>query len=241
MKKPITVYWSPGTSYWNMLYPEPKTLMKTLINNRSENRGPLSFFNCPSFTNKNNKIYSFAFPMTCGYEWDYSDFDNRYFRPTNPNSPIIGYQELRPPTINNSPQITFNLSYLFFCEESLEATFTPPYFSKPNYTKNASVAPGTMDIGQWFRPYPIEITFWEEKGNIMFENNEPLFYVEFLTDRPVVLKRFMPTDKILEYSNACAQSSSEIESKVPLIDRYKRFNETKMNKLIMKEIKQNLI
>jgi hypothetical protein len=241
MKKPITIYWSPGVSYWNMLYPEPKTVMKNLINNRNQDRSKENFLTCPAFVNKNNKVYSFLFPMTCGYEWDYSDFDNRFFKPINQNDPVVGYKELRPPTVYNSPQISFDLFYLFFCEEPLEATFTPPYFCKPNYTKHASIAPGTMDIGQWFRPYPVEITFWEEKGSVIFENNEPLFYVEFLTDRPIILKRFMPNEKILEYSSACANSSSEIESKVPLIDRYKRFNESKMNKLIFKEIKENLI
>ena len=241
MKKPIIVYWSPSVSYWNMLYPEPKTVMKDLINNRTKDRGKFNFLNCPAFANKNNKIYSFLFPITCGYEWDYSDFDNRFFRPIKPQEPSIGYEELRPPTVNNSPQISFTLSYLFFCEESLEATFTPPYFSKPKYTKNGAVAPGTMDIGQWFRPYPIEITFWEEKGTVMFENNEPLFYVEFLTDRPIVLKRFMPNDKIMEYHNACVNSPRQIESKVPLVDRYKRFNDSKMGKAIIKEIKENLL
>ena len=241
MKKPITVYWSPGVEYWNLLYPEPKTVIQNLIKHKNNIKDDVNFFSCPAVTNKGKRTYSFEFPMSCGYEWDYSNFDTRFFRPIKEKEPSLGFKELRPPTVFKSPQIAFQLSYLFFCEESLEASFTPPYFCKPNYTKHAVVGAGNMDIGQWFRPYAVEMTFWEEKGSINFKNGEPLLYVEFLTNRPVILKRFSPNEKILQYASACASASKEIEKRVPLIERYKRFNDSKMNKLIMKEIKENIV
>lgn len=240
-KDPIVVYWSPQSVYWNMFYSEPVNVFKDLTKNRNKASGQANFFACPSFLNKTNQTFSFAFPLECEYEWDFSDHSSVFFKPKKEDLPHVGFEINRPPTVYNSPQIAFNLYYLFFCEESLSATFTSPYFSKPKYTKHASVAPGTMDIGQWFRPYPIEMTFWEEKGSIKFENQEPLFYVEFLTDRPVIMKRFTPNEKILSYADACVKSPTEIGRYLPLYERYERFTKTKTHKLVLKEIKENLV
>ena len=239
-KEPIVVYWGPSVIDWNLLYPDPKNLFLSITEQRSKDRGEKSFFTCPAFQDKTKNIYSFSFPMDTSYEWDFSN-DNQVFRPVNDQNPFIGFKVLRNPCINNSPQIEFSLFYSFFCEEPLKATFTAPYFSEPNYTKSASVAPGTMDIGQWFRPYPIEMTFWKEKGTVDFKDGESLFYVEFLTDRPIILKRYNTTEKILSYSNTCSKSPQTWSPRIPLVKRYQRFNESKMGKAIIKEIKENLL
>jgi len=238
-KNPITVYWAPNTTLWNMLYPDPTLVMEDLYKRKNKNSGKKHFFACPAFGDKIKKTYCFKFPLNAGYEWDFSDPINKYFKPTSDS--FVNFTILREPTIDNCPQIEFSLYYLFFCEESLVATFTPPFFSPPNYTKYAATAPGSFDIGQWFRPYPVEMTFWEEKGKIKFESGEPLFYVEFLTDRPVILKRFTPTDKITQYAAAGANSSDYLGKNVPLLSRYKTFKETQMNRLIFKEIKDNIL
>jgi hypothetical protein len=240
-KEPIVVYWAPNVMYWNLFYPDPKNLFESLVEQKNNDRGNNTFFSCPAFGNKTKNTYVYHFPMDVEYEWDFSNKENKIFKPVNDKNPFIGFNISRPATINNSPQIELNLFYLFFCEEPLEATFSAPYFSKPNYTKYGSVTPGTMDIGQWFRPYTTEMTLWDEKGTINFKNEEPLFYVEFLTDRPVILKRFNTTEKILECAQACSRSATEWSARIPLIDRYKRFNDSKMNKIIIKEIKDNLL
>jgi hypothetical protein len=241
--EPIIVYWGPNVIGWNLLYPDPKNLFLSISqqkNKNKKNKGELSFFSCPAFKDKTQNIYSFSFPMDVSYEWDFSN-NNQIFKPTNDQNPFIGFKVARTPCINNSPQIEFSLFYSFFCEEPLKATFSAPYFSEPNYTKSASVAPGTMDIGQWFRAYPIEMTFWKEKGTINFKDGESLFYVEFLTDRPVILKRYNTTEKILSYSEICGKSPETWSSRIPLVKRYQRFNDSKMSKVIMKEIKENLL
>jgi hypothetical protein len=239
-KEPIVVYWGPGVMNWNLLYPDPKNLFLNITEQKNKNRGERSFFTCPAFKGKTEKIYSFNFPMNATYEWDFSN-NNQSFKTTNDQNPFISFEIARQPNINNSPQIQFSLYYLFFCEEPLEAAFTAPYFSEPNYTKSASVAPGNMDIGQWFRPYPIEMTFWKEKGSITFKDGEPLFYVEFLTERPVILKRFDTTEKLLTYSETCSKAPVNWSPRLLLSQRYQRFNDARMNKIIIKEIKENLI
>jgi hypothetical protein len=239
-KDPIVIYWGPSILEENLYYPNPKNLFLNLTKEKNTDRGEKSFFVCPSFQDKTKNIFSFSFPSNASYEWDFSD-GKEIFRPTNNQNPFINFQIARHPSINNSPQIQFNLVYSFFCEEPLNATFTAPYFSEPNYTKHASVAPGTMDIGQWFRPYPIEMTFWKEKGRIDFKDGESLFYVEFLTDRPIILKRYRTTQRLVIYSQTCVSSPSNLSARVPLFERYKRFNESEMNKLVLKEIKENLL
>ena len=61
MKKPITVYWSPGVEYWNLLYPEPKTVIQNLIKHKNNIKDDVNFFSCPAVTNKGKRTYSFEF------------------------------------------------------------------------------------------------------------------------------------------------------------------------------------
>jgi hypothetical protein len=48
------------------------------------------------------------------------------------------------------------------------------------------------------------------------------------------------TDKLRSYSRS-ASNSSTWESWIPLADRYKRFMATQTNKLVLNEIKKNLV
>ena len=61
-----------------------------------------------------------------------------------------------------------------------------------------------------------------EKSNIIVYKNRIHFY------------------KLKSYTKACGSASSW-ESFVPLADRYKRFKQTHMNKMVLNEIKKNLI
>jgi hypothetical protein len=83
--------------------------------------------------------------------------------------------------------------------------------------------------------------FGKMLGTLNLKEDEPLFYVEFLTDRPIILKRFVTTAKLMDYATACSTSPFKIEKNVPLISRYKRFKSARMNSLVLNEIKKNLI
>ena len=65
-------------------------------------------------------------------------------------------------------------------------------------------------------------------------------YFYFLTDDTVELKRFELNDTLRKISETCS-TVSDWWKNVPLINRYDRFLKTKTNRLVMKEIRKQLV
>lgn len=246
----ITVYWAPVTGEmtqhgeWSLLFSNPKTLLANAVENANQPINPESMFLCPAFKSKARNVYVFTFPMTCSYTYDFTETAKNTsgdVTPVDSTKPFLTAFTRKESSLKGTGYIHLPLNYLFFSEEPLLATFTPPYYGKTKYTKNASMPIGTFDIGQWFRPLPAELTVWDKKGTLDFEENEPFFYVEFLTQRPIILKRVKPTPTLLSYATMSANSGAFIWRNMPLVKRYKKFKETSMRSLIMKEIEVNVL
>lgn len=245
--EPLTVYWAPmshvnsSNGEWNMLYEEPYNRYSDLVEKKSKFSDLTSFFACPAFTDKSKKTYVFKNPMKSSYKYNFSNIENPMVEIINENKPFLSIKTNRKECLSQKPQIILPMKYLFFCEEPLLATFTAPYFDEPKYLKYGAIAPGTFDIGQWFRPYPVEITLWKNIGEFHVEEDEPLFYVEFLTNRPIQIKRFKASEELISYAESCSNSQSSIKMRIPLLERYKKFKNTRMNDLVMSEIRKNLL
>ena len=65
-------------------------------------------------------------------------------------------------------------------------------------------------------------------------------YFNFLTDEKVVLKRFEGNDTLRKLSFTCSRVS-EWWSNVPLAKRYDKFLKSKTNRLVLREIKKQLV
>ena len=136
--------------------------------------------------------------------------------------------------------VEYGLTYVFFTEEDVKLTLTGPYFTNSSHTKHGAVIPGQMKINSWFRELKLEYTLWAGNNELSFEKDEVLAYVNFDCEEKVKLVRFEMNDKLKSYTQSCGSASSW-ESFVPLADRYKRFKQTHMNKMVLNEIKKNLI
>ena len=69
----------------------------------------------------------------------------------------------------------------------------------------------------------------------------PLFYLELITNRPVIMKRFNVNKALYRYIIACSQAASSYGPNKPLAERYYKFISTSTDKLVLREIKKNLI
>lgn len=243
----LNVYWSPQTTWekqgeadWNMLYPEPINLFSELQKIKTKDAGTANYFSCPATSQKFKNTFIFKNVLPCTYQFDFTrGYEERVIFPTT--TQYIGYDIKRPPTINVGPLVNFNLIYSFFAEEPTLGVFTPPLMHKPKYTNYGTVVSGEFDVGQWFRPFNIEIQMWNMEGEFILEEDEPLFYVQFKTDKKVNLQRFKWNGALDSYLNACSTDASSFGAGIPLVKRYKRFNESKMRELVLKEIKANLL
>jgi hypothetical protein len=220
-KEPLVIYWSPAINLSSssigeeMLYPEPTNLLHDLIKIRNKDSGPSSFFSCPAASGRMKKTFVFRNSLSSSYHYDFTD--------------------------KEGGSIVLGLRYIFFSEEPVLGYISPPMMHEPKYTKSATAIPGAFDISKWFRPFVMEVQTWKTQGDIFIEEDEPLFYFEAATEREVVLKRFEVNDKLMRYLDGCVQAPAKFGRYLPLRDRYKKFTESRMNDLVLKEIKNNIV
>lgn len=244
----INVYWAPASNEngsdieSEMLYPNPTNLYDELfkMKNKEIKSVDQTFFACPATQSNFKNTFVFKNVVNTNYNYRYNDKDNvvEFQNVSKTNLPI---SLSRPPVISPGPQVTFGLGYLFFADQSIDAYLNSPTFHKAGYTNYGTIFPGSFDIGQWFRPYFFEVQMWNQSGEFIIEEDEPIFYLSFKTDKKIKINRFKNTKLLSEYAKHCVGSSSTIKSKTSLAYRYKIFNQSSLNKTILTEIKKNLI
>jgi hypothetical protein len=244
--EPLVVYWAPASEYtasesvisnnWNLMYPEPTNLHQDLLYQRNKSAKENSFFLCPAVTDRVKRTFVFRNNTQTSIH-----YDTVLKKVTPLGDYSINSYFVRPPSVEGTALINFALSYIFFCEESLTALMSPPTMHDAPWTKEATLPLAGYDVGKWFRKINFEIQAWKPEGELTLNDGDPLFYMEFITDRPVVLKRFELNNRLGSYTRACIDSPGYFGKYLPLTARYKRFMETKMNRLVINEIKRNLV
>ena len=104
----------------------------------------------------------------------------------------------------------------------------------------ASIVPGKLNISRWFRPVMCEFNLWNKGRELVLKEGEPLAYINFQTNESVELVRFSMTDRLKAYALGGADAP-KWEPFVPLAKRYKRFMQTRTNRLVLNEIQKNLV
>jgi hypothetical protein len=245
-KKPINVYWAPcwidiPQNNWNLLYPDPEQLYKNLSKKRAKETAPTdNLLQCPAVNTKFRNTYLFTTSVDSQITIDndnvYSVFPDQLKR----NG--IAAKIQRTPSFKNNKLVVVMLSWIFFTdEESLDATFTPPYFHQTEIQKYGAPIPGTFDIGKWFRSYTYEVNLWDNVNQLNIKENDPLFYAEFITDRSVNIQRFEMNEKLFALANAGGNSSVYLGALKPLSKRYEQFAQSRNKDIIIKEIKKQIV
>jgi hypothetical protein len=244
-KNPLIIYWAPAINLSSsstseeMLYPEPTNLLHDLIKIRNKDAGPSSFLSCPAASGRMKRSFVFRNNLQCSYHYDFTDKENPIVIPTSKT--YLEAKILRSSALQEGGSIVLGLRYIFFSEESVLGYISPPMMHEPGYTKSATTIPGAFDISKWFRPFVMEVQTWKTQGDLIIKEDEPLFYFEAATEREVVLKRFEINDKLMRYLDGCVQAPVKFGKYLPLQERYKRFMNSRMNELVIKEIKENLV
>jgi hypothetical protein len=223
---------------WSFLYPKPKTLFSELVKERKDPKNLESFLICPAVGPKFKKTLVFNNAINSSYEFGRQN-DKFYINATSPQ--YIHTINLRKEILNNKPTFEFSLNYLFFADSPIDVSFTSPYFHKPQYMQYGACIPGEFNIGKWFRPYNFEVQTWSETGEFHIKEDEPLFYAEFKTDRPILLHRFNLTKELNKFSTSNTTSVNLFGPFQPLAEKYEKFKQVGYREKILTEIKKNLI
>lgn len=247
---PLIVYWSPFTTVQNqynqvLLDLKPISFRSYVVNNKAidpkiptpnpktpyplENNG---YHTCSAMHELAKNTFIIKAPFSAEIHLD----DNGSIK----DSYFSGWFIPRIGSFNNSFCVDFDLPYLFFSEEEVNMQLTPPYMTKTLQQEYGFPAAVEFDISQWFRPLIITYQLWEEVNSFKIKENEPLIYITFDTNRPIILKQFNLTENLVNQATACMRYK-RIRPFEPLKSLYSTFKATKMNQLILKEIKDNLI
>ena len=231
------VYWAPvffdENVDWNMLYYDLPSLQEYLRPNMVKNDPGNNLFYCPAIGNITRNTFLIINPIET--HCICSDNEIRV-KSKNHLTLDIGH----PPSIEDNLLLEYGLHYVFFTEENLTLTMTSPYFTQSEYMKFGALVPGKLKINSWFRALNLEFNLWKGNKEFHVKKDEVLAYVNFDTDDKIKLVRFNMSKDLHKYINACGKSSSW-ESFVPLVDRYKRFRQTRMQDMILKEIRKNIV
>jgi hypothetical protein len=143
-------------------------------------------------------------------------------------------------SIQNAFSLDFNISLLFFSEESVKMRLTPAYLHKTSHSSSGFVAAAEYDISSWFRSIACIFQLWPGVTSLEIKEDEPLLYLQFDTDKEIEFVQFKLTEDIVKMSMACG-NFKYIKQFEPLANLYKRFIDSGLKKHIIKEIKNNAV
>jgi hypothetical protein len=235
-EKSSIIYWSPAfvsNVDWNMLYYDPQSLFEQVRLLKVDSDNNQNFIYCPAFGNFAKNTFLLKNPIT-------SQFDISEHTELRAKSKNFVSSYTREPTLDGCTLFKYGLTWVFFSEEDIEMTMTSPYFENVPHLKYGNLVPGRLNISKWFRNINLEYNLHKGVKEFCVEKDETLAYLSFNADRPVKLVRFDMTEKLHKILHSTG-NSSDWESWIPLVSRYKRFIETKTNKIVLKEIKNNLV
>ena len=237
--KNCTIYWAPAfvsDQDWNMLYSDPVSLFDTIRPLKTNSDNGSNFFYCPAFGNFTKNTFVLKNPMAASFNLVQ---DNKLKVESQTKNHVFAHAT-RPPSITGCSILEYGLSWIFFSEDDVEISLTSPYFEKVSPLKYGNIIPGRFNISKWFRTLNLEYNLYDGVTEFCAEKDESLAYVSFNTTKPVKLVRFEMNKKLHQYAESVG-TSSDWESWIPLMDRYSRFIKTKTNKLVLNEIKKNLV
>jgi hypothetical protein len=238
--EPIVIYWAPnfpldeGYFDWDILYSNPEILSNSLKQLVNKNTANIGLLRCPAFKDliKNVFYFSATLPIDCKIQKEevYSTEKN-----------FINVSLGREPSFLGRTHINASMSWVFFSEESLTIEVIPPFILESPHLAYGTFVPGTYDIGSWFRPINAEFILNTGIEYFKLNTGEPIFFLKAKTDRPVIFKRFFITQEIKNISSTCAQGATLFGVNIPLIDRYRLFKKTSMDKKTINLIKKTVI
>lgn len=232
-KDTVVVYWSPfSLPEWNnlvsMLWQEPKLVMQTLPKPAKD---PYQL--CKAAHNIFKNTFVLTHPQSISATF------------SNVEETIVQSSDSRftinPPSMVGAHTVTLGTSsWIFFSEEDLEISMSPPFMHKTTDRDYGYIPAGKFNIAKWFRPLNLTYQLWGGVNKIEVKKDEPAMYLNFYTDKKVILKRFNLSEELYQIGIEC----SELKRSLPRMHlemMYEAFTKSSRNKKILKLIKDNLL
>jgi len=247
MNEQIIVYWSPAVIGWEMLYEEPKSVYSELKQKANKANTSSNMFACPASNDVLQNTYlikstiddHYDLPVNYLNELESNEYVERTVLPVNKNK--LSFVVPRKSSLDGYWDIEYNLHWLFFAEEPLKLKITPPYFPPVSPTNGAFLTTGQMDIGQWFRNVNANYYVPKTATSLDFKVGDPLMYLEFITNKKIVFKRFQMTPTLESIAAESAESPHRYGKHMSLSKRYEMGKKSQLKQRVLTEIKKNIV
>jgi hypothetical protein len=250
----VTIYWAPfsydtdSVSSWAQLYSDPVCLTDELRENKSKFSKSKNMFACPAITDltnnvfiiKNNHEATFTLPMDDIKKVANSDELNNVYIKTD-NLYALGITKVRPSSLNNYVNLNYNMQWGFFADEPVIARMTAPYMPVYSPGEGVILAAGQFDIGRWFRPLNLDYHVPFETKTLSFNMDDPLFYLEIMTDKKIKFQRYFLTKALSGLAMETVNSAQNYGPFKSLKQRYLKAEKASVTQQVLSEIKKNLV
>lgn len=223
-----------------LMYEEPTPVFDSLFKSKSDQTVTKTYLQCPAVKNALTSLYVVFNKLTSSGSVEIKeDYVVGALSQPQTNMSHVLMEMPHAPTLSNQLLVQYNMNYCFFAEEPLEMRMTSPWFHHAPHMQLGGLVPGVFDIGKWYRPANLEFNLWSGITELKIEEGEPLAYFEFGTDKKIVFKQYVVTEKLQEYASMCVHARSPKWHSLQA--RYDLFGKSRMKDYIMKEIRENLL
>lgn len=242
----LIVYWAPSMfnlkdSSWHLLYRDPEPILKKIM------QGPKSSLMrmCPAVKDMYKNTFSFNSAINDSFRFDLE------FVKKNASNPVPGtiipntgskidLSLTRQSSFDGYFDASYDMSWIFFAEESVTARVTGPHFPPSSPAKGAIYASGMYDIGRWFRPLHANFHIPFTTDQFGYNKDDEIFYIELMTNKKVRMKRFNMDQTLYELREECGNSPTRINKSLPLETRYEMADDSGLRERVLRSIKKNL-
>ena len=141
----------------------------------------------------------------------------------------------------NNLVLSINAGWIFFSEEDLSLKVINPDEADAPHVKQGLLKEATHNVSCWFKPIDAKFSLPSGEKRFAFQRQEPIAEIEFLTEKKVNLQRFVPTESLMFMRNSCLRTSILFDDTFSQEDLEKIFVESEMHKIVLREIKNNLL
>jgi hypothetical protein len=228
----INIYWSCLESEW-MRAESPLPILSEFIKNNKSSIAKMTL--CPAF----HKEHYNLFGIKSIYDYEFTvDFENKEVTTTNYDQEFYNRHVI----VRSMEERIFSFSqeFIFFTDEpSLKVSGDLfPHLENNNITERCVVYPGQFDIGKWYRPIEFGFKLKEPYNTFKIEAGEIFQYIRIHTDKKIKFIQFRETPKLNQILKDITNIRNNKKGIFSLDYYYEKF---KMKKMIMKEIKENII
>lgn len=229
----ITVFY--GVNSTDKLYDPPVPVFSDTLKNEpyaKKLNNETGVFKCPAI----NDYYKNTFAIPCPVDYKIQLTDSGIF--SEDYDQIFFDETIRVRSVNEK-FFSFKLPKIWFFADtdSLYAESLSPTLS-PKLIPNALYIQGTYDIANHFRKMELAIAIRNNLDvELEFNRGDHLYYLKFLTDKKIKLRRFYFTPEILEFIPYFIPYKDYTKKVVPLQEYYKRFRSFGLKNKLLKLLK----